>query len=48
VWGGELNSSVSGQRKTAGSFEHGNESSGSMKCGVFLDQLSESRYLKGL
>jgi len=30
----------------AGSFEHGNETSGSVKCGEFLDQLSSYHLLK--
>jgi hypothetical protein len=35
-----LDKSGSGQGLVAGSCEHGDESSSSMKCGRFLDQLS--------
>ena len=36
----------SGQGQVAGTFEYGNESSGSMKCGEFLDQLRTGQLLK--
>jgi hypothetical protein len=37
VWGCGLDSFGSGQGQVAGSCEHGNEPSGSIKCGEFLD-----------
>jgi hypothetical protein len=40
VWGCGLDSFGSGQGQVTGSCEHGNEPSGSIKCGKFLDQLS--------
>jgi hypothetical protein len=36
-WGRGLDSSGAGEGKVAGCFEHGNEPSGSIKCGEFLD-----------
>ena len=35
-----------GQRQVAGGYECGNEPSGSVKCGEFLDQLQTSQLLK--
>jgi hypothetical protein len=39
-WGHELDRSGSGERQVAGSFECGNELSGSIKYGEVLDWLS--------
>jgi len=39
---GGLDFSGSGQGKVAGFCEHGNETSGSIKCELFLDQLRNS------
>jgi hypothetical protein len=40
VWGCGLDSLSSGKGQVADSCEHGNEPSGSIKCGEFLDWLS--------
>lgn len=40
--GHELNYSISGQRPFAAFCEHANETSASMRCGKFLDQLKNS------
>ena len=39
MWGYGLDQAGSGQGQVAGTFECGNEPSGSVKCGEFLDQL---------
>jgi hypothetical protein len=41
-----LNSAGSGQNPVVGSCEHGNEPSSSIKGGEFLDELSDSQFLK--
>jgi hypothetical protein len=46
VGSGGLDSSGSGQGPVAGPCENGNESSGSIKGGEFLDYLSDSWLLK--
>jgi len=39
MWGQELDQAGSGQGEVAGTFECGNDHSGSIKCGEFLDYL---------
>ena len=45
-WGHGLNLSGSGQGQVAGTCEFGNEISGSIKRGEFLDQLRTGQFLK--
>ena len=46
MWVYELDWAGPGQRQVAESCECGNEPSGSVKCGEFLDQLQTSQLLK--
>ena len=46
MWVYGLDRSGPGQRQVADAFECGNEPSGSVKCGEFLDQLQNSQLLK--
>jgi len=46
MWGYGLDRAGSGQGQVAGTYEYGNEPSGSIKCGEFLDQLNTGWLLK--
>ena len=46
MWVYGLDWAGAGQRQVADACEYGNEPSGSMKCGEFLDQLQISQLLK--
>ena len=46
MWGYGLDRSGSGYGQVAGTCECGNEPSGSIKCGEFLDQLRIGQFLK--
>ena len=46
MWGHGLDRAGSGQGQLAGTCEYGNEHSGSIKCGEFLDQLQNGYLLK--
>jgi len=46
MWGHGLDHSGSRWRKVSGTCECGNEPSGSVKCGVFLDYLKTGKLLK--
>ena len=46
MWGCGLDLSGSGQGQVAGTCEYGNEPSGSIKCGEFLDWLKTGQLLK--
>ena len=46
MWGYGLDRAGSGQGQVAGICECGNEPSGSIKCGEFLDQLQTGKLLK--
>ena len=46
MWGYRLHRSGSGQGKVAGTGECGNEPSGYIECGEFIDQLKSGQFLK--
>ena len=46
MWGYELDQAGSEQEQVAGTFECGNEPSGFIECGEFLDQLQTGQLLK--
>jgi hypothetical protein len=46
MWGHGLDRAGSGQGQVAGTYEFGNEPSGSMKCGKLLDWLKTGYLLK--